>query len=461
MSKRIKTTAVFDIGKTNKKFFLFDEGYQQVYRDYVRFDEIKDEDGHPTDDLTAIRKWLRSLLDEMLRSKEFDVRAINFSTYGASLVHLDKKGQPLTPLYNYTKPIPEEVIEKFYTSYGGDQLAQKTASPRAGMLNSGIQLYWIKYYQPDIFQQIKYSLHFPQYLSYLFTGIPVSDFTSIGCHTSLWDYEKEDYHNWVYQEGIDQKLAPIVSTETSINQRFENGLVKVGVGIHDSSAALLPYLLGDRKPFLLVSTGTWSIALNPFNHKLLEQEELQKDCLNYMRINGKSVRAARLFIGNEYKLQTKLLHKHFDKAYGYHRQITFSENYYNRITENFSPKFHFESIGTSRIQPSSSQLVEFDNFEHAYHQLMIELMELQIQSAHLALGDTKVRRIYIDGGFVDNDVFVKLCTHHLKDYKLRTTQSPLGSALGAAMVISGKNLKGNFLKKNYALKKHKPLILSE
>ncbi|SVB65319.1 uncharacterized protein METZ01_LOCUS218173, partial [marine metagenome] len=40
-----KVTAVFDIGRTNKKFFLFDDDLKEVYREYIRFDEIVDEDG--------------------------------------------------------------------------------------------------------------------------------------------------------------------------------------------------------------------------------------------------------------------------------------------------------------------------------------------------------------------------------------------------------------------------------
>lgn len=49
MKKRV--TAVFDIGKTNKKFFLFDAGYHEVYREYTSFDTIDDEDGQPTENL--------------------------------------------------------------------------------------------------------------------------------------------------------------------------------------------------------------------------------------------------------------------------------------------------------------------------------------------------------------------------------------------------------------------------
>ena len=41
----VSVIAVFDIGKTNKKFFLLDEGYQIVLERSVQFEEITDEEG--------------------------------------------------------------------------------------------------------------------------------------------------------------------------------------------------------------------------------------------------------------------------------------------------------------------------------------------------------------------------------------------------------------------------------
>ncbi|MEX0361545.1 MAG: carbohydrate kinase, partial [Allomuricauda sp.] len=49
--KKIKVTAVFDIGKTNKKIFLFDSKFHEVYKEYSQFDQIEDEDGYPTENL--------------------------------------------------------------------------------------------------------------------------------------------------------------------------------------------------------------------------------------------------------------------------------------------------------------------------------------------------------------------------------------------------------------------------
>jgi hypothetical protein len=50
-------------------------------------------------------------------------------------------------------------------------------------------------------------------------------------------------------------------------------------------------------------------------------------------------------------------------------------------------------------------------------------------------------------------------SHHFRDKKLRATDASLGSALGAAIVISDKKLNSKFLKKNYSLKKHVPFII--
>ena len=197
----LKVTAVFDIGKTNKKFFLFDADYKEVYKEYIQFDEIKDEDGYPAENLPALQKWLKSVFNKILATQDYEVESINFSSYGASFVHLDDNGNPLTPLYNYTKPLEQSLLDDFIEKYGPkDEFLKITGCSDLSMLNSGLQLYWLKHHKPEVFSKIKYTLHLPQYLSYIFTGIPLSEYTSIGCHTALWDYQKKDYHSWVYQE---------------------------------------------------------------------------------------------------------------------------------------------------------------------------------------------------------------------------------------------------------------------
>ena len=455
----IDVTAIFDIGKTNKKFFLFDKDYKEVYKEYIHFDEIEDEDGHPTENLEALQEWLKRVFENILEASEFNVKAINFSTYGASFVHLDENGEALTPLYNYTKPLDENLVASFLEKYGPKEtFLNKIGCYDLSMLNSGMQLYWLKHTKPEIFSKIKYSLHLPQYLSYIFTGIPLSEFTSIGCHTALWDYEKKDYHEWVYKEGINSILPTIVSTETSINMNYNGKRIKIGVGIHDSSAALLPYVRSIKKKFVLVSTGTWSITLNPFTEHPISENSKNVDSINYMRINGKPVKATRLFLGNEYKVQVSKLDKHFGVPEDYHRHVQFDYDTYLEITKDFEYMFKWESISDTNM-PDKTKF-PYTKFEHAYHQLMTELVLLQIKSIKSAIGEDEIKRLYVDGGFSGNDLFVKLLSHYFRDKKLRTTDASLGSALGAAICISDSKLNSKFLKKNYALKKHVPFIIT-
>jgi len=207
---------------SDKKCFLFDENYQEVWKEYVRFDEIKDEDGHLCDNIALIENWMITTFKKVISLDQYNVKAVNFSTYGASFVHINDKGEPVAPLYNYLKPLPEDILNQFYAKYGSEMaLAKETASPPLQMLNSGMQLYYLKYAKPEIFNKIRWSLHLPQYLSFLFNRKPVSEYTSIGCHTMLWDYSKNDYHRWVYEEGIDKILPPVAQDETSLEYTYE------------------------------------------------------------------------------------------------------------------------------------------------------------------------------------------------------------------------------------------------
>jgi sugar (pentulose or hexulose) kinase len=134
--------AVFDVGKTNKKLFLFNEDYKIVYEKSARFNETADEDGDPCENIDSLRLSVFDSLREIIRRPEFNIKAVNFSSYGASFVYLDEDGAPLTPLYNYLKAFPEDLHQQFYNTYGGEAtVARQTASPVLGNLNSGMQLY--------------------------------------------------------------------------------------------------------------------------------------------------------------------------------------------------------------------------------------------------------------------------------------------------------------------------------
>ena len=114
----VPVIAIFDIGKTNKKFFLIDELYKIVLERSVQFEEITDEDGDACDDIDLLTAWVSKTLTAILKLKKFDVQAVNFSAYGASLVYMNEAGKVIAPLYSYLKNYPEPVslrrpIERF------------------------------------------------------------------------------------------------------------------------------------------------------------------------------------------------------------------------------------------------------------------------------------------------------------------------------------------------------------
>ena len=417
--------AIFDIGKTNKKLFLFDEHYKIVREQSSCFDPISDEDGEPCENLQQLTEWVLQSLAGLAALPEYTIRAINFSAYGASFVNIGEDGQPITPLYNYLKPFPEELKKKFYESYGGEvTVSMLTASPVLGNLNSGMQLYRLREQQPELFARIKYSLHLPQYLSFLVTGQVCSDITSIGCHTNLWNFSQSHYHEWVYREGIIDKLAPIWPSTTILPLRPGFGVGVAGIGLHDSSAAIIPYLESFREPFVLISTGTWCISMNPFNHSPLTVAELQRDCLCYMSYQGSPVKASRLFAGYEHEQQVRRLGDHFHKSAAYAGGVEFDADMVEVLRAGVSASFF-----------GQRELTAFDSFEQAYHCLMMDIMEQQVVSTKLVLEGTDVRRIFVDGGFGKNQVYMHLLAAAFPEIEVFAASVPQATAMGAALVL--------------------------
>lgn len=426
--------AIFDIGKTNKKLFLFDSRYKIVYERTAIFTETVDEDGDACENLESLRLSVLDSLRQVCGKKEFSIKAINFSTYGASFVYIDDEGNPLTPLYNYLKTYPPDLKQQFYESYGGERsFAHITASPVLGSLNSGMQLYRIKYEQPQVFRKIKYALHLPQYLSYILSGIPCADITSIGCHTNLWDFDKNNYHPWVSQEGILEKLAPLLPGDEVISANLQDSNYAVGIGMHDSSAALIPYLINFQEPFILISTGTWCISLNPFNHTPLTTEELENDCLCYMTYEGKPVKASRLFAGNEHDQQVKRIAEHFHQDSIGYRNINYDPDIISHL-ENISQKDnHGFSLKESAFQKRDLSL--FKNDKEAYHQLISDIVEQQCFSTKLVLEGTAAKRIFVDGGFSKNAIYMNLLAAFFPDIEVYAASMAQATAVGTALSI--------------------------
>lgn len=430
----VPVIAVFDVGRTNKKVFLFDEAYQIQYEKETHLIETKDEDGFPCQDVHALTAWVKESLQTLFALTQFDIKAIAVSAHGASFVNIDSHGNPVTPLCDYLKPFPETLRKKFYSDYG-DDLPIITASPSLGNLNSALQLYRLKHEQPAVFQKIRFALHLPQYISYLISGQLNSDITSIGCHTHLWDFEKNSYHDWVTKEGLIEKFAPLHSTNAVHTITTNNRKVVIGVGLHDSSSALIPYLKSFTDPFVLISTGTWCISLNAFNQSPLMKEELEKDCLCYISFEGKPVKASRLFAGHEHEEQVKRIALYFKKEEDFYKSIRYQASLIEQLKEkNPSAEKEFHG-GVESSAFIARDLSTFITCEEAYCQLLIDIIQQQYLSTQLVLKNTTTRRIFVDGGFSKNTLYMNLLANAFPQSTIYGASVAQASAIGAALVI--------------------------
>ncbi|MFD2573484.1 FGGY-family carbohydrate kinase [Spirosoma soli] len=433
---------VFDVGKTNKKVLVFDQHYKVIHEKQNPFDEVTDDDGFRCDDLNRLTDWVLNTFQELTNTYGSAIRAVNVSAYGASLVHLGADGQPVTPLYNYLRDLPRDLHAQFFEQYGPvNEFCVQTASPDLGMLNSGLQLYWLKHAKPAIANQIHHSLHLPQYVSYLLTGQPVSEITSVGCHTALWDFNRRDYHSWTLNENLHSiRQTPLPSaTAYPMASLTQEEPCYAGIGIHDSSAALVPYLKACAgsadSPFVLLSTGTWAVSMNPFNDEPLTPDELRQDCLCYLSCEGRQVKSSRLFAGNEHERQIRHLAEYFHKNLDYYRQVRYDRTLIQSLRSRFKKPAETQVTNLSDSPFVERNLNEYATYEEAYCQFMLDLVAQQVDSLSLAIGQTAIKTLFVDGGFSRNDVFMHLLAEAYPHLQVRASKVAQASALGAALVI--------------------------
>lgn len=432
---KVPVIAIFDIGKTNKKLLLFDERYRLVFERSERFVEVTDEDGDACEDLNLLHAFVVNSLGEVGSMQQFELKFVNFAAYGASLVYLDEDGSPLTPLYNYLKPYPPALKRAFYGKYGGEaRFSAVTASPVLGSLNSGMQLYRLKEERPTLFKRVSYALHLPQYLSYVLSRQFYSDVTSIGCHTGLWDFTTNAYHEWVDQEGISEKLAPIMPVDTVFPFSLPGITSRVGIGLHDSSAALIPYLASFQEPFVLVSTGTWCISLNAFDAEPLTEEQLKQDCLNYRSYHGQPVKASRLFTGNEHEKQVGRIAKFFNEPVEKFNRIPYDSQLVSKLRDRTQ---HGQEVPEDTFIFQYRALAGFVSSAEAYHQLLMDLVELQKKSIKLIINSENISHIFVDGGFSRNDIFMHLLAKAFPEMEVYGASMAEATALGAALAVHG------------------------
>ncbi|VTQ04732.1 FGGY-family carbohydrate kinase [Sphingobacterium daejeonense] len=80
-------------------------------------------------------------------------------------------------------------------------------------------------------------------------------------------------------------------------------------------------------------------------------------------------------------------------------------------------------------------LNEFANYTEAYHSLMLHLVKAQVKSTNLIMNEGKITRVFVDGGFSKNSIYMNLLAKEYPEVEVYAASMAQATAVGAALVI--------------------------
>jgi sugar (pentulose or hexulose) kinase len=288
---------ILDIGKTHSKLTLWECSGVLLER---RVRSNKPSDGRL--DALGIEAWLSETLTDF--AKRADVGAIMPVAHGATAA-LVKDGALVCPVMDYEVDIPNDVRRDYRKLRGA---FSETGSPAlAAGLNLGAQLFAQKHLLSG-----SLVLLWPQYWSWLLSGVAASEVTSLGCHTDLWNPNAGRFSTLAARIGA--TFPPLRRASESLGTITAEWAARTGLpadtqincGLHDSNAALLAargFAEIAKGEATALSTGTWFVAMRTPD-RALEAPALSeaRDCLINVDAFGMAIPSARFMAGREIEM---------------------------------------------------------------------------------------------------------------------------------------------------------------
>jgi len=290
--------AVFDLGKTNSKLFVFapdgtpldERRTRPVWTDFR---------GRGVLDDGRLHDWMRRELADVVAAH--GVTGLMFSTHGCAFA-LVRGTELLHPILDYEQEIPDAVAAVI------DPLLPDFSETFTPWLPLGFSIarhiHWLETEEPEAFAATEAILSFPQYWVWRFTGRPLAERSYIGAHNQLWAPLKRDFSSLVDRLGWREKFpemlpAGAVAGETAVVLADGSSRrLTVHNGVHDSNAALAYYRMTGLSGFTIVSTGTWVIIINldcP-----LAALDGERDMLSNVTVDGEPAPTLRFMGGREF-----------------------------------------------------------------------------------------------------------------------------------------------------------------
>ena len=456
--------AVIDIGMTNKKVAIYDDCLNLLDSQFRVFEPLN-VDGLPCHDLDAMEAWFIEVLTTF--AKKYPVKAIAVSTHGATFVCVGKDGKAAVPCIYYSHEPGDDFHRRFYERFGkAEELQVRTGTPAfRAMINPAKGIFFAQEQFGEEFKNVTSVLPYPQYWGFRFSGKAGVESTFMGNHTYLWD----QIDNKPSTVAEDLGIAPLIpgklckswdilgniTGEVAAKTGLPHDTI-VTMGIHDSNAALLPHFAkkGERG-FILNSTGTWCVIMNPVERYGFDPEEIGKVVFFNNSAFGTPIKTAIFFGGMEFETWSQF----FFNRYGRKDIPQWDEALYRSILKE-KRLFLLPELtpGSGQFPHSRARVVDGgkDYFTGAadsapcpagYEQLFAVLrisLVMQTLTALERTGIDKNSEVYIEGGFRKDNVYSRLLSSAFAGNRVFVTDVAEATALGAAMTgkmaLSGKPL---------------------
>jgi L-fuculokinase len=450
-----KSIAVFDVGKTNKKLLVFNHRLELLDAAYHTFDQY-DKDGVQIEAVEETSAWLIASLRDM--AAKHDIGAISVSTHGAAFACIDGAGKLAVPVLSYTTDPGPEFNARFSAEFGDAKTLQKeTKTP--DMIGLGCMAKGIGFARerwPEAFRNVAAILALPQYYGFVLTGKKAIDPTNVGCHTAFWNFEKEDWSEVLDRMGLRGFFPRSISDPWDVlgmvtpDIARTTGLAEdtvVTVGIHDSNASLLPYLIKETDPFVVNSTGTVSVSLRPTPDVTLADEDIGKIVYYNLSAFKTPVKTTIFMGGMEFDTYMGLLsavhgsspHPGLDR--GLLEDILTARRLF--VLPSFIPFGMFPDSAARVVE--GDQVIAlgdlfggthpafFKDYATAYHVLVLSVA-LQAEVALTAVGLAPGMRLFVEGGFAKNEIYTRVLAALFPKAATATTNLQEATAFGAALL---------------------------
>ncbi|MBU6268168.1 MAG: carbohydrate kinase [Sphingomonadales bacterium] len=294
---------VIDLGKTLSKVTLWTSDGRLLDRQ-VRPNAPVVVDGLARLDVGGIGDWL---VQALATWRDHPVETVIPVGHGAGVVAL-ADGAPAFPPLDYEQAIPADVLAAYRAQRDPFAVTGSPALPDG--LNFGAQLFWLEQRDPQAMATATL-LPWAQFWAWFLTGRAVSEVTSLGCHSDVWNPGEGRFSPMAMRRGWADRFAPVVRAGDVVGTlkpdlAARTGLpatVQVLAGLHDSNAALLAARGFDEialKEATILSTGTWFIAMRlPGEGVFTSALSETRDCLVNVDAYGKAVPSARFMGGRE------------------------------------------------------------------------------------------------------------------------------------------------------------------